>query len=591
MNLRCRSVGMGAGIGVLALTLGWAVTAFAGGDAQAELNQLQMAMGLFGGLALFLFGMEQMADGLKAAAGQRMKEILSRLTTNRFMAALTGAFVTAVIQSSSVTTVLVVGFVSAGLMTMAQSIGIIIGANVGTTVTAQIIAFKVEETALIIIAVGFGMLFLSKKSRVQHYGNMVMGLGLVFFGMGIMGEGMAPLRDHQPFLQFMTEMENPLLGILVAAGFTALVQSSSATTGIVIVMASQGFITLETGIALAFGANIGTCVTAMLATLGKSREALRAALVHVGFNVVGVLLWLPFITQLAEMVVSFSPNYPELSGTAKLASEVPRQIANAHTVFNLINTLLFLGLTTYSARLVYWLVPVRVEPEEVIIRPRYLDDSLFPTPDLALARVRLELGHMGDIVQKMLSEVPEAFKNNNRPALEAITKVDDRVDILQAHVLRYLGQIRKQKLTDAQSHELQVLMNSTDYLEHIGDIIETDLVGIGLEKADQGLRASETMRQMLVGLFTTVDQALKASIHAVRDNNQRAAQEVVSLKEEVNRQVKEALAHQAGKLAEDEPTRLALFRMEMDTVDNLKRIHTLAKRIARQVLPPELARG
>jgi phosphate:Na+ symporter len=206
--------------------------AWAASEAPDQLNWLKMMMELFGGLALFLFGMDQMSEGLKAAAGDQMKTLLSKLTKNRFMAAITGAFVTAVIQSSSVTTVLVVGFVSAGLMTLSQSIGVIMGANVGTTITAQIVAFKVEEAALVMIAAGFAMMFLSKKESVQQYGNMLMGLGLIFFGMGIMSDGMSPLRSYEPFIQLMGSMERPLFGILVAAAFTALVQSSSATTGI-----------------------------------------------------------------------------------------------------------------------------------------------------------------------------------------------------------------------------------------------------------------------------------------------------------------------------------------------------------------------
>ncbi|NNL99110.1 MAG: Na/Pi cotransporter family protein, partial [Gammaproteobacteria bacterium] len=270
-----------------------------------------MVMGLLGGLALFLFGMEQMSDGLKAAAGNSMKTLLGRLTRNRVTAALTGATVTALIQSSSVTTVLVVGFVSAGLMTLPQSIGVIMGANVGTTVTAQIVAFKVEEAALLIIAVGFAMLFLSNNDRVKQYGNIIMGLGMVFFGMSTMSEAMEPLRTYQPFIDLMAKMENPLLGILAAAVFTAMVQSSSATTGIVIAMASQGLITLAAGIALIFGSNIGTCVTALLAAFGKSTEAVRVACVHVLFNVAGVLLWVMFIPQLAGIVAAVSPASPE----------------------------------------------------------------------------------------------------------------------------------------------------------------------------------------------------------------------------------------------------------------------------------------
>ncbi len=300
-----------------------------------ELEWSEMFMGLFGGLALFLFGMEQMSDALKSALGDQMKALLAKLTSNRFTGALTGAFVTAVIQSSSVTTVLVVGFVSAGMMTMAQSIGVIMGANVGTTITAQIVAFKVEEAALWMVAIGFLMSFTAKRERVKHYGSMLMGLGLIFYGMSLMGDAMHPLRSYEPFLQLMSRMDNPLMAILVGALFTALVQSSSATTAIVITMAGQGLISLEAGILLAFGANIGTCITAQLAALGKPREALRAAVVHLVFNVGGVLIWLPFVSMLASWVVGVSPVHPELEGTARLAAEVPRQIANAHTLFNL----------------------------------------------------------------------------------------------------------------------------------------------------------------------------------------------------------------------------------------------------------------
>jgi len=329
-------------IGLLLAGAATMVLAATGDDVTNDIDWVTMGMGLFGGLALFLFGMDQMADALKAVAGERMKDILARLTTNRVMGALTGAFVTAVINSSSVTTVLLVGFISAGLMSLAQSVGVIMGANIGSTFTAQLIAFKVTKAALLMIGIGFVMMFVGKRERIKQYGAMVMGLGLVFFGMGVMSDAMAPLRTYEPFLDVMEEMENPLIGIAVAALFTGLIQSSAATTGIVIVMASQGLVNLPTGIALAFGANIGTCATAALAAIGKPREAVRAAVVHVLFNVAGVLVWVGFIDQLADLVRWMSPQYPELSGKAQLAAEVPRQIANAHTMFNVANTLLFL---------------------------------------------------------------------------------------------------------------------------------------------------------------------------------------------------------------------------------------------------------
>ncbi|MCP4406371.1 MAG: Na/Pi cotransporter family protein, partial [Gammaproteobacteria bacterium] len=386
----------------------------AGADAGQGMEWGQMAMKLLGGLALFLYGMEQMADALKAVAGERMKVILAKLTSNRFLGAMTGAFVTAVIQSSSVTTVLVVGFITAGLMSVSQSVGVIMGANIGTTITAQIVAFKVTKAALLMIAVGFGMLFFSQQEKIKQWGGMLMGLGLVFFGMSVMSDAMKPLRAYQPFLDLMVQMENPLIGILIAAAFTGLIQSSSATTGIVIVMASQGFITLPAGIALAFGANVGTCVTALLASIGKPREAVRAAGVHIMFNVAGVLVWIAFIPQLAEFVAWMSPSTTGLTGTDKLAAEAPRQIANAHTIFNVANTLIFIGFTTQFARIVEKLIPDKPMEEQLVIAPKYLDDVLVETPTLALERVRMEIGHMGERVQEMLDRSMPAFMSGER---------------------------------------------------------------------------------------------------------------------------------------------------------------------------------
>ena len=555
------------------------------------MNWFEMGMGLFGGLALFLFGMDQMADALKAVAGERIRTILARLTSDRFRAAITGALVTAVIQSSSVTTVLVVGFISAGLMTLTQSIGIIMGANIGTTVTAQIVAFKITRLSLLIVAVGFGTLFFARQDRPKYYGSMLLGLGLVFFGMATMSEAMTPLRDYPPFLDTLRAMQNPLLAIPVAAIFTAIVQSSSATTGIVVVMASQGFLTLPTGIALALGANIGTCVTALLASIGKPREAVRAALVHVLFNVFGVLLWLGFIEQLAAFSTWLSPTHPGLHGVARLAAETPRQIANANTAFNAVNTFLFLGFTGAFARIVTWLVPDRPEEEEMlIVRPRYLDEELLETPALALERVRLEFGHLGKLVQGMLDEVKPGILEKGIPHLEDIVRMDDQVDILHARILEYMGQIRKQTLTESESAEFLKLMSATDSLESIGDVIETNITALGYRILDKNLPVSESMKTALSSLFDTACRAVDNAVRAVRDNDQRAAQEVLALREEINRTINHVLEHQARKLRAADSLRLELFRVEMEMTESVKHIYTLAKRIARLMLPDELAK-
>ncbi len=555
----------------------------------AGIDWMTLLMGLFGGLAMFLFGMDQMSEGLKAAAGDTLKDVLARLTKNRVMGAVTGAFVTAVLNSSSVTTVLVVGFISAGFMTLSQSVGIIMGANIGSTFTAQIVAFNVTQYALIMVTAGFFMLFTSKQEKTRHYGAMIMGLGLVFYGMGVMGNAMNPLRTYQPFIDLMSRMENPLLGILVGAVFTGLVQSSAATTGIAIVMATGGLITLPAGIALAFGANIGTCVTALLAAIGKPTDALRAAVVHILFNVAGVLVWILFIPQLADFVVAISPASPELAGKARMAAEVPRQIANAHTVFNVANTLLFLGFTTTFARLVERLVPEKPEAEKVIVRPKYLDSQILEIPSMALERVRFELGHMGEIITDMLARLDEGFLQRDRRKLEEVAMMDDKVDILNDAILEYLSEIRQQPLTDRQSTEFQSLMSATINLESLADIIETDLSAIGRDYLESDAQPSETTRLLLRELGEKVVLAVGTLIRAIRENDESAAAEVIALKDEIRRLSDAALARQSERIAVREPRHLELIQMEMELLEHLRRIYTLAKRVAKDFVPAEVA--
>jgi len=515
--------------------------------------------------------------------------VLSRLTKNRFMGALTGAFVTAVLNSSSVTTVLVVGFISAGFMTLTQSVGIIMGANIGSTFTAQIVAFNVTQYALIMVAIGFLMLFTGKSENTRHYGSMVMGLGLVFYGMGVMGDAMLPLRSYQPFLDLMVKMENPLLGILIGAVFTGLVQSSAATTGIAIVMASSGLITLPAGIALAFGSNIGTCVTAILASLGKPVEAVRAAMVHVIFNIAGVLLWVMFIPQLADFIVSISPSSPELSGKAQMAADVPRQIANAHTVFNVANTLLFIGFTTFFARLAEKLVPERPVEEKIIIEPRYLEEDVLEVPSMALEQVRFELGHMGEIINEMFSTLRSGVREKDKQKCNAVLKLDDKVDILHDAILEYLREIRQQPLTDKQSDRFQVLMSATVNLENLANIINDELVEVGKGFIDLGAEPSEATRLLIQNLADKVGHSIDQVIKAVREDDETAAEEVITLKQEVSQLAEEFLMRQSERFGIKDEGRLNLVRLEMELLDKLRSIYTLAKRIARDFVPDEVA--
>ncbi|MDJ0916230.1 MAG: Na/Pi cotransporter family protein [Woeseiaceae bacterium] len=540
-------------------------------------------MGLLGGLALFLFGIDQMASALKAVAGDRMRSVLQRLTSSRFTGALTGALVTAIIQSSSVTTVLVVGFTTAGLMSFAQSIGVIMGANIGTTITAQIVAFKVTKAALLMIAMGFGLLFFTKRDVLRQYGGIVMGLGLVFFGMNIMSEAMQPLRDYPPFLDLMQRMESPLIGILIAAGFTALVQSSSATTAIVIVMAGQGLISLPAGIALAFGANIGTCVTALLAAIGKPREAIRASITHVLFNVAGVLLWIGLIDHLAQLVTAVSPVHPELVGIERAMAETPRQIANAHTIFNIVNTLVFIWFTTLIARFVEWLVPDRPLNVEAVIRAKYLDEDLLSTPAIALEQVHMEIRRMGKRVVTMLDRVMPALLTGSGVSLQEIRKLDDRVDQLHAQIVTYLGKISREKLTDRQAIEVLRLMDAVNDLETIGDVIEVNLVKIGLYRIDNNVEVSATTRDMLNRFHSIVLRSLEAAVKAVADDDIEAAKSVVRLKKEIMTIARMFSEYESRRLIANEPKRLEAYTLEIGVTEKLQRVYFYAKRMARTV--------
>jgi phosphate:Na+ symporter len=548
-------------------------------------------MGLFGGLALFLAGLELLSDGLKKVAGGALRTALEKLTVNRFMGAATGAFVTGVLNSSSVTTVLVVGFVTAGLMTLSQSVAVIMGANIGSTVTAQILAFNISAYALIPVAAGFFMYFAGKTDRVRQVGAMIMGLGLVFYGMGLMSDGMRPLRTYEPFLDILARMENPVFGILAGALFTGLVQSSAATVGLAIAMASEGLLTLPAGIALALGANIGTCVTAVLAALGKPTEAARAAVVHIAFNIVGVLIWLPFLNVLADIAVAVSPVEAALAGKDKLAVEVPRQIANANTLFNVINTVLFIGFTTWFAKLAERLVPERAAPEGVIIEPEFLDKSALKAPSVALENARFEIDRLGAIVLGMMDELGEAVRDGDRERFDEVARRDDQVDILSADIMAYLGRIRQTSLSESESAEHQILTTAMMNIDSLASVMKVEMVETfrTFLKGDHG-RSSDDTRDMVEDLWLNVRKAMELALKAVGSNDQRAAQEVMLVKEEIRDLADALFERHARRLRADDPRYLDRVRLLMSFISQLRQMYTLAKRIARTHLPPELVR-
>jgi phosphate:Na+ symporter len=586
------SAALRTGIGITLLAIAFCAFAAGSEPVPESPDWLQLGLGLFGGLALFLAGLQQLSEGMTKAAGQALKQVLGTLTKNRFTGAITGALVTGILNSSTVTTLLVVGFVSGGMMTLAQSVGVIMGANVGSTVTAQLLAFDLSAYSLGPVAVGFFMLFTAKREKVKYYGMMIMGLGLVFYGMGLISDAMKPLREFEPFLDILKSLERPIAGIIAGAVFTAVVQSSAATVGIAIAMASEGLLSLPAGIALALGANIGSAATTALMGIlsAKSTDAVRTAMVHVTFNVLGVLLWLPLIWLLVDIAVWLSPSSPELTGQARAAAEVPRQIANANTFFNIINTLIFIGFAGWFARFSEWLIKDRATPEGVIIEPKYLDESALVAPSLALQQVRLELGRVGKIVIEMLETLVPALDGRSLEALDNVARRDDEVDILEAAIISYLAKLRSGTLTDQESTEFQILMSATDNFESLADVIETDLVDLARKAVALGSTRSGTeTRAMLRQLYATIVEAVEHTVQAVSANDQRAAESVMLLKDNVRIQSENLLARKAERLTVDVDDYLELVRLEMSFVDQMRRIYTLTKRVCRDILPAVLA--
>jgi phosphate:Na+ symporter len=547
-----------------------------------ELAPFAMTVQLLGGLALFLYGMEKMTDGLKAAAGQQMNTLLAKLTGNRLLGAFTGAIVTAVIQSSSVTTVLVVGFVSAGLMTLVQAVGVIFGANVGTTVTAQIVAFNTTALAMPLIAIGFVTGFVWKDGVARHYGAMTMGLGLLFYGMGAMGEAMSPLRTHQGFADLLQSLQNPLLGMLAGAVFTALVQSSSATIGLAVVMATQGLLSLPAGIAILFGAKIGTGITAVLAGIGKPPDAKRAAAVHVLFNLLGAALWLPFIPQLASIAQAVSPLAANLQGVERLAAEVPRQIANAATIWAVANTVIFLPFAAGFATLATRLVPDRaVEPKE-LIRPRFLDDVAIQVPAMALERARLELGHMAGLTGDMLAQARSAFESGEACEL---SRQADQVRVLRDAVLDYLRHVGRSGLSDSESAEYVRLVGAAGEIDAMSTAVGRELAPLVRALTGADLTPSPDTAALLQRLLQTIQHTALSGLRALVEHDEPAAQSVIAKRGEILDLTAELLRLQAARLALDDPKRLAKHRLQLELVDRLRRIHGVAEDMALSVLP------
>ena len=442
--------------------------------------------------------------------------------------------------------------------------------------------FNTTALAYPLIAVGFVLTFVSKQGVARHYGSMLLGLGLVFYGMAVMGAAMSPLRTHEGFAALLQSLQNPFLGMLAGALFTALVQSSSATIGLAVVMATQGLLSLPAGIAILFGAKIGTGITAVLAAIGKPLDAQRAAAVHVLFNVLGALIWLPFIPQLADLAVLVSPLAEHLQGVERLAEEVPRQIANAATLWAVANTLIFLPFAGLFAQMAIRLLPQRAVDDKAIIRPRFLDDELIQVPAMALERARMELGHMSELTEAMLTRVQSAFVSRD---LSELSQQYEQIAVLREAVMAYLQRVGRGELSDAEADELAHLVTAAGEITHLSAAISRDLAPLARALKEVNITPSPETAQLLGQLFQKVQAAAHGALLALLNGDERAAQGVLASRGTVLEMTTELNRLQSAKLAQDDPDRLLKHRVQFEILDKLRRIYSLAENMAIAALP------
>ena len=549
-----------------------------------EISLFLIMTGLLGGLGMFLYGMEMMSDGMKMTAGDSMRSILEKLTSNRYIAVFIGAFVTMVIQSSSATTVMLVSFVNSGLLNFTQALGVVLGSNIGSTVTAQIVAFKITDYALLLIAAGSIMSLFAKKDTIKHLGFVILGFGLLFYGMKVMSDTMKPLRSDPTFNSILTSFENPFLGILAGAVFTALVQSSSATTGIVITLASGGSITLEAGIPLILGANIGTCVTALLAGLNASRDAKRVAIGHVTFNVIGVLLFCFWIPSFAEFVSNTSDN-------------IPRQIANAHTIFNIAATIIFIPFTPFISRTIINYFP-DIEEKRNIEKPVILnlDENVLDQPGAAINSAQAEISGVVGLMERVIGSLVRPFieqskngelkdiENSEIGLKEGLHQRLDKISYLNENISNYLVKISRQDLTNKQSQEVFSLVTALNYLSSIKKIIKLRFDGLLIKKqnlnenfSDQGQEEifvyhGKLLKQVkrLNKFFSKYDRAKVAKIME-KGEQYRDLEEKYQL---------EHFKRVSGEVSES----IATHELHIELMDMLKQINSLIELIASSLI-------
>jgi phosphate:Na+ symporter len=551
-----------------------------------NINYQEVFFNSLGGMAFFLFAIKYMSDGLQSIAGNRLRQWLEKGTKTPVRGVFSGMLVTALIQSSSATTVLTVGLVNSGLMTLRQAIGIIMGANIGTTITAYLIGFRLENYALPFAIAGIILLFFSKNKRLNTFGQVLFGFGMLFYGMEVMGKGLKPLRDLPVFINAMINIENhSLMGVIIGTVFTGIVQSSSATIGVLQELAYQGAITYKQAVPILFGDNIGTTVTALLASIGTSVAARRAALTHCMFNVIGTAIFLPlFLLGIFPEIVRLFTNYiyifiPGFEGTWETLN-IKMQIAQTHGVFNVSNTLLQIPFVSLLAALVSKIIP----GEEVTfaIEPKYLEPRLLANPPVALGQAGREVLRMANIAKESFEHAVTYFFTGLENEAKMVDSLENIIDNLQKRITDYIVKISEKKLSLEQSNYAYIYIQAVNDIERVGDHT-TNIVELTQAKNEQGIRFSlealADMRKMIDKTAETYELALKS----MEENDHELARKVVENDDIIDQMEKDFRRAHINRLNEGICSGDA-GAIYIDILSNLERIGDHSVNIAQYVL-------
>ncbi|MDX5677303.1 Na/Pi cotransporter family protein, partial [Clostridioides difficile] len=533
---------------------------------------VNIVISLIGGLGLFLYGMSLMGEGLQKSAGDKLKKIIELLTSNVVMGVLVGTVVTGIIQSSSATTVMVVGFVNAGIMNLSQAIGVIMGANIGTTVTAQLVSFNLEGIAPIALGIGILFYLFTSNQKTKHLSEILIGFGILFTGMEFMKDAVAPLAEYKAFTDALLYFsKNPVLGILAGFAITGIVQSSSASMGMLIALASQGILPLSSALPILYGDNIGTCVTSLLSSVGASRNARRAAVMHLSFNVIGTIIFMLVLNKpISAIVTHFDP------------TDTARQIANAHTLFNLTNVIILLPFSKYIVKLANRLIPIKETESEIVNNTKYLDERMFSTPSIALGNTVQEVVRMGHKATNSLEHSIAGFLNKSNEDINKAFESEKVVNKLQKDILNYLLKLSKEPLRDDERFRTDLLFNTVNDIERVSDHAE-NIAELAMSVKEMNISFSDSAIREIYEIYNKTITNFKDALIVLDVKDFELANKVLEVENEVNYLEKTFRNSHMIRLNNGSCT-IDAGVLYLDLLTNLERISDHSTNIVKQVL-------